>query len=172
MPELRKEQLQPLVEHLKRMIAAQEKLLETLSRKREAIRTADGPALAAAAEVEGALAGRMVTLEQQRRHVVQQVLKQARVGELRPSASAQEIAAQAAAGQAEELLDTARTLRGLVERAAQENSVIREAGDHLLGHMRHLSTLMHGALDRAKTYSRAGRMHVTPQLTTTVDISS
>lgn len=172
MPELCVQELQSLTEHLKRMVALQEKLLRTLSAKREAIRTADGPALLAATDVEGALAGEMVALEEERRQLAADVLSRAGRADLQAGASLRQIAALAAESEAKELLEVGGRLRTLVEEAARENSILREAGDRLLGHMRHLSTLMHGALDRAKTYGKAGRMHVTPQLTTTVDISS
>jgi FlgN protein len=172
MPELRKEDLTPLKAQVQRMLAVQERILQALAHKREAIRTANSEALLAATESEGALVSEMVNLEQQRRHLVQEMTKRRGLAQLHPGATLAEIAALAKSGEAKELLDVGAELRRLVEQAAQENNVLREAGGRLLGHLQHLSSLMHGALDRAKTYSRAGRMQVTPQLSSTVDLRS
>ncbi|MFG0253382.1 MAG: flagellar protein FlgN [Phycisphaerales bacterium JB038] len=170
MPELRGNDLTPLVAQVQRMTALQERMLALLGQKREAIRTADGEALLKATETEGKLAAEMVALEQQRRQVVQELLAHRGLALSEPAATLKEVASLTAAGEAGDLLQAGAALRRLVEQTARENSILREAGDRLLGHLRHLSSVMHGALDRSKTYSRAGRLQVTPQLSATLDL--
>ncbi len=128
MPELLKEDLTPLTAQVQRMLAVQERILQALAHKRQAIRAANGAELLAATESEGALVSEMVTLEQQRRHLVQELSKRRGLAQLHPAATLAQIAALAKSGEAEELLAVGAELRRLVEQAAQENNVLREAG--------------------------------------------
>ncbi|MCK4872227.1 MAG: flagellar protein FlgN [Phycisphaerales bacterium] len=170
MDELIESHLAALEDHLRGMIDVQERMLAVFADKREAIRTADGDKLMAVVRREQTLAEELVALDGLRIEAASQLAEQllARRGQ---SATIAELAEYIDEPSRSRLLKLGEELREVVQRAAGEASVLRDAMERLTGHLRGLRSLMHGALDRARTYSRSGAMHITPRLTSALDIT-
>lgn len=171
MDDLLREHLETLDSLLGRLIELQTDLLEALHAKRDAIRSADGDAIVEAAHREDALAQELRNADAHRLRIVAAIAQH-----LFPPRSSTptitEIAEAVDDPIGERLLQRAGALRTLIEQATEQNAVLREATERLGSHLRGLVSLIHTAMDRARTYNRSGAMHTGAQLSTGLDITS
>jgi hypothetical protein len=171
MDDLLHEHLETLDSLLGRLIELQTELLGALHAKRDAIRHADGDAIVDAARREDALAQELRNADAQRLRVVAAIAQHL----FPPRATTPTITEIAEALEdpiGQRLLERAVALRSLIEQATEQNAVLREATDRLGLHLRGLVSLIHTAMDRARTYNRTGAMHNGAQLSTGLDITS
>ena len=145
------------------------RLLATIERQRDAVRTADLAVVPEIAEVQRKIVGRLAVLDE-RREVAGRALATA-MG-IDPESSVSSIATHLPITAADRLEVRAAELRGLVEQARREQSLLKSAGEALAKHMAGIVQSVTGALSGTGVYGRRGRLREGAPLVAGLDLTS
>lgn len=170
--------LTPHVDRLESLLrdeeALHDELSALLSRKREAIRTADGRALDEALRLEGACLLKIGECEAKRAEITHAIgsvivpLSADGSGQL----TLREIARHLSSDRSARLVETADRIRRKVEAIRREGSVIRAAAESLGSHIAGVLGVVRSALSNSRIYERRGRLVAGAQVMSTVDVVS
>ncbi|MAD78389.1 MAG: hypothetical protein CMJ51_03340 [Planctomycetaceae bacterium] len=145
------------------------RLLATIERQREAIRTADIAAVPDIAGVQEKIVQRLKVLDD-RREIAGATVATA-LG-IDADSTISIIASVLPSGTADRLEVRAAELRQLVEQARREQSLVRNAGEALARHMAGIVQSVTGALSGTGVYGRRGRLREGSPLVAGVDLTS
>ncbi|MCP4833153.1 MAG: flagellar protein FlgN [Phycisphaera sp.] len=145
------------------------RLLSTIERQREAVRTADLALVPEIAEVQRKIVERLAVLDG-RREVAGRALA-TEMG-IDPESGVSAIAALLPIAAADRLEVRAAELRGLVEQARREQSLLKSAGEALAKHMAGIVQSVTGALSGTGVYGRRGRLREGAPLVAGLDLTS
>lgn len=145
------------------------RLLSTIERQRDAVRTADLAAVPEVAEVQRKIVDRLAVLDE-RREVAGRALA-TEMG-IDPESSVSSIASFLPTAAADRLEVRAAELRSLVEQARREQSLLKSAGEALAKHMAGIVQSVTGALSGTGVYGRRGRLREGAPLVAGLDLTS
>ncbi|MAC18586.1 MAG: hypothetical protein CMJ23_02715 [Phycisphaerae bacterium] len=145
------------------------RLLSTIDRQREAIRTADIAAVPGIAEVQEKIVQRLKVLDDRREAAGKNA---ATALGLDADSTISIIASALPSGTSDRLEVRAAELRQLVEQARREQSLLRNAGEALARHMAGIVQSVTGALSGTGVYGRRGRLREGSPLVAGVDLTS
>jgi len=148
-----------------------ERLLSSIERKREAIRSADIDVISALCQEENDIVQRLGDLERGRLELVG-VMTERRSPEAARPLSLEEIAADVDPTRRERLETLVERLRAVVRTVRNESSIVATAATALSRHMTGIMQTVHRALSQAGVYERRGRIAVGSQMDFCVDVKS
>ena len=145
---------------LRQLIQEHEKLLAQMEKHGSAMQAFDLRAMDDAARQQESIRSRIVTIEQRRRTIVQQIAKSLKFqGELRLKQLA---TLQPSHGQS--LLQLRDQLRKILERIASRNRISGKVANAVLGHLNTVIRLLAGAVERAGLYTKSGIPRVSARI--------
>lgn len=139
-------------------------LLDLTARQRDAIRAADTRAMEACLAEQRARLGRIASLEEERRALVEVVIPGG-------STTLSHLASLTGAEERDRLLSLASELRRLVERVREELALIRSASVSLLGHVEGVMKQVAQRLSHAQTYGRRGAVEPRVTVVSSLDLT-
>lgn len=146
-----------------------QRLQDLAAQRREAMRRADAPALAALIATENAVVQQVAELEKRRLTCVTRLAERLSIpekGQARASAVAQRLG-----GATGERIDKrSRVLRERLDALALINASLHAAAQHLSAHMEGLLRQAALVLNHAKTYARTGAVNPGPAVVSALDI--
>ncbi|MFG0328743.1 MAG: flagellar protein FlgN [Phycisphaerales bacterium] len=146
------------------MIDAHEALHRALEVKRDAMRRADAPALADAAQREYSVLERIEALDRRRL----ELLDAAGIS-VEGTGAVRTLLARIPEPDATELSERRGRLRGLIEETQSAGEAIRQAADTLRAHVSGIVQRVQFMLNQTGLYGRDGRVGATPAAVSTID---
>ncbi|MDA0296407.1 MAG: flagellar protein FlgN [Planctomycetota bacterium] len=161
--------LRGLEETLSTQVEGYRRFLEAIARKRDAIRRADLARVPDIAAVEEKIIDRLHRLDLQREQQGRQLA--ASLG-LDSESAISGIVDALGGERGTKLAVLAAQLRGLVDQAKKENSVVRSATESLARHMAGIVQSVTGALSGTGVYGRQGRLRDGTALASGLDLTT
>lgn len=164
-------------EMLERILRAQlegwRRMHGVIERQRDALRTADGPALEKSTLEQHQLAKSLVMLDQQRERLAA-IMQKAILPECKQPAPVTQLIRRAAIDDEvrARLLVLADELRTTIETTRRRNAIVRDAADALTRHIAGIQQVVYSALSRARVYGRRGQLALGAATPAAVDMKS
>ncbi len=155
-----------LCDLLAELVGAHESLLIASGDHRDALRTADTDAMAAAAARVGLICDCIARLDVERRELTGALSPD------HPDATLSFLASQLPEPERNAALELATKLRELIVRVRTEQRRLRAAADAMLSHVRGIVQQVQQGLNHAGTYGRAGRVDAGATVVTGLDMTS
>ena len=165
------------VNMMERLLRAQlegwRRAVQVTERQREALRTADAPALERIGLEQQHIAKTLSTLDQQRERLALAMQKRMapKAANLLPLTNLL-AAASVDDAQRERLATIAAELRSTIETAKRRSSIVRDAAETLNKHIAGIQQMVHSVMSRARVYGRRGRLAMGSATPAAVDIKS
>ncbi|NCF39120.1 MAG: hypothetical protein GWP75_03270 [Planctomycetia bacterium] len=154
---------------LSTQIEGYRRFLETIGRKRDAIKNAQLDRVPEIAAIEEQIVDRLERLDRRRTTEARRLAEAVGID---PAATRAEVVAAIEETDGSKLAVLATQLRELVERAKREHSVVRAAADSLARHMAGIVQSVTGALSGTGVYGRQGRLRDGSSLATGLDLTT
>ena len=145
------------------------RFLETIARKRDAIRNAELARLPEIAAIEEQIVDRLERLDHRRTAEARRLAEALGID---PESTVSEVVAAVGEADGSKLAVLATQLRELVERTKREHSVVRAAADSLARHMAGIVQSVTGALSGTGVYGRQGRLRDGSSLAAGLDLTT
>ena len=162
-------QVRGLEATLSTQIEGYRRFLETIGRKRDAIKNAELDRVPEIAAIEEQIVDRLQRLDQRRTAEARRLAEALGID---PESTVSEVVAALGEADGSKLAALASQLRTLVERAKREHSVVRAAADSLARHMAGIVQSVTGALSGTGVYGRQGRLRDGSSLATGLDLTT